>query len=59
MSIKKERRVIMWFLKGTIIGLTFGALVGMVIGATNHEYMEDMFRKSRKEVKRFKRKYGM
>ena len=49
----------MGFIKGTLLGMALGAMAGMVIGATNGEYMEDLFRKSRKQIRRFTRKYSM
>lgn len=58
-EIKTERRIIMGFIKGALIGITVGAMAGMVIGSTNCEYMQDLFRKSRREIRRFRRKYSM
>lgn len=49
----------MGFIKGTFVGMIFGAMAGMIIGATNCDYMQDLMRKSRREIKRFKRKYSM
>lgn len=49
----------MGFIKGTCVGMMFGAVIGMVVGATNCEYMQDLFIKGRREIRRFKRKYSM
>jgi len=49
----------MGFVKGTFVGMIFGAMAGMIIGATNCDYMQDVIRNSRKQMKRFKRKYSM
>lgn len=47
----------MRFVKGMVIGVTLGALVGMVIGAANCDNIYNVMRTGKKEIKRFRRKY--
>lgn len=47
----------MRFVKGMVIGLTLGAITGMIIGAANCDEIYNAMKKGKKEIKRFKRKY--
>ncbi|MBR5227699.1 MAG: hypothetical protein IKV94_03585 [Clostridia bacterium] len=47
------------YLKGTIIGLTFGVMAGAVIGASNCEMIHKVMKQGKKEYKRFKKKMNM
>lgn len=49
----------MGFVKGICMGMVFGAAAGMVIGASNCEYMQNLMKRSGREIKRFRRKYRM
>ena len=47
----------MKFVKGMIIGITFGTVMGMTIGAMNADGLYGAMKAGKKEIKRFKRKY--
>lgn len=47
----------MKFIKGMIIGITLGAITGMVVGATNSDDICSAMKAGKREMKRFKRKY--
>lgn len=47
----------MKFVKGMMIGVTFGAVMGMAIGAMNSDSLCGVVKTGKKELKRFKRKY--
>lgn len=47
----------MKFVKGMMIGITFGTMMGMAIGAMNADGLCTAVRAGKKEIKRFKRKY--
>ncbi len=47
----------MKFVKGMMIGITFGTMMGMAIGAMNSDSLYGAMKAGKKEIKRFKRKY--
>ena len=47
----------MKFVKGMMIGVTFGTVMGMAIGAMSSDSLCAAVKTGRKEIKRFKRKY--
>ena len=47
----------MKFIKGMMIGITFGTVMGMTIGVMNADGLCGAVRTGKKEIKRFKRKY--
>ena len=47
----------MKFIKGMMIGITFGSIMGMAIGAMNCDSIYGAMKVGKKEIKRFKRKY--
>lgn len=49
----------MGFIKGTCIGMSMGIALGIAIGVMKCDYMEDLFTKGKREIRRFKRKYTM
>ena len=53
----ERRDDFMKFVKGMMIGITFGAVMGMAIGAMNSDSLYGAVKAGKKEIKRFKRKY--
>jgi hypothetical protein len=47
----------MKFVKGMIIGVTLGTIMGMAVGAMNCDSLYGAVKAGKKEIKRFKRKY--
>ena len=47
----------MKFVKGMMIGITLGTMMGMAIGAMKNDSLYGAVKAGKKEIKRFKRKY--